>query len=587
MRYKELVKQAYLAKQPEGLLGVILIDGDEDKLYNGMAADISDTMEMLVELAQVRVPATTPYMGELERDYGLVGGGTSVTDEKVRRDRLAVEVYKRNGKGSLDDLQDALHRGGFTNALVHNNDNPLDPGVLVEDTFGSTCSATPGPTCTDLPEHTCSIASDGHGEYIVNGDIFKQATEFGSTCSATPGPTCTDLPEYTAGSIESQKNPVRYRPTKNFQKVFFVGGEITKDGSGNILDVAPIAIDERLRQEFRRIVLKYKPLDTWGAAIVDYIYVQPLPEEDWYSNPDTGEEITSNPDTGEEMKRIFFPLKDNDPFTLLEGQWGLQTVATGARAWYRPIRDDDADPLPDPIRLSIDDVLTTSIGEVPTGAVDSVNQVYTVSQDIASQDTALVLLNGVVRTPGVDFTIVGDTITMTFAPTTGSTLFVIANVVFSAGVSSFNGRSGVVNPASGDYLSSQVSDNSSVGGADTAASLDILKASIAATAPESRVVNAATFAVAATTSPLLILYVDYTATGGCDMELSSALIATPDVEILIIDRGAGAGLNNINITTEGAETINGDAAGASLEADRGVIRMVTDGSNVHITGGAV
>lgn len=59
-------------------------------------------------------------------------------------------------------------------------------------------------------------------------------------------------------------------------------------------------------------------------------------------------------------------------------------------------------------------------GEVPTGAIDSSNTVFTLAHS-PKIGSVSVFQNGL-RT--IAFTIVGSTITMTVAPTTGDTLFV-------------------------------------------------------------------------------------------------------------------------------------------------------------------
>ena len=59
-------------------------------------------------------------------------------------------------------------------------------------------------------------------------------------------------------------------------------------------------------------------------------------------------------------KRIVNPIKNDDPYTLLEGQFGISTVATGSHAWYRPIANNAGDPVPDPIRIGqIDGTIVT------------------------------------------------------------------------------------------------------------------------------------------------------------------------------------------------------------------------------------
>jgi hypothetical protein len=234
-------------------------------------------------------------------------------------------------------------------------------------------------------------------------------------------------------------------------------------------------------------------------------------------------------------KRIFFPLKDDDPFTLLEGQWGIKLVASGSRAYYRPIRDNDLDPIPDPILIPIDDTLENAVGEVPAGTIDGVNKVFTTSKEIQNQATTIVTLNGIKQKPITDYTTSGTTITFVGAPAVNSEIYVVYNILLSAPPGT----------------------------------------------PDVAVVDVATFTASVTNR---ILLVDRTATGACAITVSTALIALQGVELLIKDTGAGAGAFNINIVGEAGEPVDGDSAGVDIVADRGFVRLLMAGDKMEIVG---
>lgn len=67
-------------------------------------------------------------------------------------------------------------------------------------------------------------------------------------------------------------------------------------------------------------------------------------------------------------------------------------------------------------------VTGAEIQEIPTGAVNDVNTVYTLSQTPASAASVRIYQNGLFMRQGTDYTIAGLTITMTTAPATGQTL---------------------------------------------------------------------------------------------------------------------------------------------------------------------
>jgi hypothetical protein len=54
--------------------------------------------------------------------------------------------------------------------------------------------------------------------------------------------------------------------------VFFVAGEnVEFDGTGRITSIEIVNIDSELRESLRRIILRHKPLQTWGALCVEFV----------------------------------------------------------------------------------------------------------------------------------------------------------------------------------------------------------------------------------------------------------------------------------------------------------------------------
>lgn len=91
-------------------------------------------------------------------------------------------------------------------------------------------------------------------------------------------------------------------------------------------------------------------------------------------------------------------------------------------------------------------------------------------------------------------------------------------------------------------------------------------------------VNAATYNILPTDS---LLHVTYTATAAVtNIQLMTAEVVKGR-NLTIKDSGGQAGVNNITITTEGAQTIDG-AATAVIAANYGAIKLYSDGSNWFI-----
>jgi hypothetical protein len=66
-------------------------------------------------------------------------------------------------------------------------------------------------------------------------------------------------------------------------------------------------------------------------------------------------------------------------------------------------------------------------GEIPTGTINGTNDEFVLSSTPGDSDSVLVFLNGVLLYNGIDYTIVGDTITLNTPPQTSSVLYAINN----------------------------------------------------------------------------------------------------------------------------------------------------------------
>jgi hypothetical protein len=80
----------------------------------------------LKNLAYIRDPWLTPYLSDLEKEYGVVTDLTITENE--RRAQLAAIVFAPRGSGSWDDLEDILNTAGFA-VEIRTNDPEVNPGL--------------------------------------------------------------------------------------------------------------------------------------------------------------------------------------------------------------------------------------------------------------------------------------------------------------------------------------------------------------------------------------------------------------------------------------------------------------------------
>ena len=117
----------------------------------------------------------------------------------------------------------------------------------------------------------------------------------------------------------------------------------------------------------------------------------------------------------------------------------------------------------------------------------------------------------------------------------------IVGAAIGAGVTSFNGRSGVVAPASGDYAASQITNDSGVAGVGVAAALNTLNTAIGSLVPTSRTLT--------TTSPLRI-------DGGASADLSVN-------RTLSVNTVSNTSLGVVPAITAGTAALVSDAGGTT------------------------
>jgi hypothetical protein len=221
----QLCRAVIAALMPPGALWVPETDADLDRLLDGIAENHETARSWLDGLARLRSPYHTPRLADLEREYGILPDPTVA--EAIRRARLQVAKTARNG-----DLQTILQRAGF-DVQVHRNDPAVDPGFFL--------SYAPNAIFGD-PSAMLGASSMGsqRGELVVNGP--------------------DDTGKYTIPTDAG------YWPM-----FFFVGGAVTRNGSGEITDIADAVVPAARRGELVRLIVRHKPMWAWAGLIARYI----------------------------------------------------------------------------------------------------------------------------------------------------------------------------------------------------------------------------------------------------------------------------------------------------------------------------
>lgn len=203
------LKDVLISMLPQGSLWDLDEDGDLYKTLEGMGDNHTPVYDYTKQLAFIREPSNTPILSDLEKEYGLLLN-TALTEQE-RRDYLHGVVYAPRSTGTWEYLQTQLQAAGF-NVQVHVNSPAVDPTLF----YG------------------------GAGGEMVTNNIF-----------------------YDRSVLDALKDP------NLWGYLFFVGGDAVRNADGSLAAIVPVIIPDNLKVLFRELILKYKPLHSWGVAVIN------------------------------------------------------------------------------------------------------------------------------------------------------------------------------------------------------------------------------------------------------------------------------------------------------------------------------
>lgn len=247
---------------PPGSAWRVSVGEDWDNLYDGIADSWESVRSFLGDLDCVRDPSCTTVLTDLEKEYGVFTN--PALTEQQRRDQLMPIVFNRSFNGGLDNLEDALQEAGF-DVQVHSNSPAVDPAIFLDQSFQMVAAGAAA-----FAGNEDAFAGKIGGELLVNGEIFttrKIVTSVAGTFYAGDGTTAG---EYT----DLERTEITYNiPTdpNDWPFVFFVGGDATRDGTGALTEIQLANVPASQEQEFKRIILKFKPIHSWAGLIIDFV----------------------------------------------------------------------------------------------------------------------------------------------------------------------------------------------------------------------------------------------------------------------------------------------------------------------------
>ena len=232
------MKAVLEALLPHGALWRPRPGGDFDRLLDGMGDNAQEVYDFLDALAHIRDPRRSELLADLEKEFGITTN--EQLTEAIRRVALAAAVYAKPSPMSFDNLQDALRASGFEDIYVSPNDPAQDP--------------------------------DGYlGVWVVNGPIYdNQAPAYIMQCGGERA-YCGNGLALLGYFINIARTMREYDtpPEPWWPLVFFVHGD---SGAWPIEPlIEPYECPHERYDDLVRLILKYKPMHSWGILIADRI----------------------------------------------------------------------------------------------------------------------------------------------------------------------------------------------------------------------------------------------------------------------------------------------------------------------------
>jgi hypothetical protein len=178
---------------------------------------------------------------------------------------LDSRINAQNNTGSRQELEEALQRAGFP-VFVYSNSPAVDPKNFQSDYIMVAGGAN---AYAGLDN---AIAGAFKAELVVNGDVIVTVsvqTMYAGAELAFAGGNFAFAG--ISGVDEIEYEYYISNDAKSWPFYFFVGGSAQYATDGSIVSIDYVDIDDERRLEFREIILRYKPLSTWGLLQVNYV----------------------------------------------------------------------------------------------------------------------------------------------------------------------------------------------------------------------------------------------------------------------------------------------------------------------------
>jgi hypothetical protein len=192
--------------------------------------------------------------------------------EAIRRQNIDTS-WKLKGGQSAYYLQSILQAAGF-DVQVHENNPKVDPDNFISAFFVMTCGMT-----TAVCGNDAAYAGRTGGYLLVNGFVpdSSDQRDFLMVCGGNgfDNVTCGQAFSVCGYFEEFFIYPKTYTVPDDsdyWDFIFFIGGNATRDPvTRQLTAIETVTVDMARRDEFEKLILKIKPVNTWAGMMIEYI----------------------------------------------------------------------------------------------------------------------------------------------------------------------------------------------------------------------------------------------------------------------------------------------------------------------------
>lgn len=234
------------------------------QFFEGLTALPEDFRNYLHQIWLDIFPETTRELEMWKDQFGIE---YFPDDDEDQIDVITAEWQSMGGQSAYY-LQSELQKAGF-GVQVHENNPPVDPDTFLSSQFVMIAN---GPNA--YAGRSDAFAGRTGGELLVNGPILTNyplylsyAGNENCVCGNTVG-HCG----YFAKIVGYDKTYEVTDDPDYWGSFFFIGGDATRDPITNELtDIANANVSNSRKDEFKRLILKLKPSQTWAGLLINYV----------------------------------------------------------------------------------------------------------------------------------------------------------------------------------------------------------------------------------------------------------------------------------------------------------------------------